>query len=134
VTTARPGRGRPPHFDDHLRHTYLTCIRDGMRLGEAAKHLGIHPNTPAYHTRTDPAFAAQLTAARAAGKKARDEKRAHDEYRYNVLGCRCPKCRTAHARARTARRHTPDPQPTATIHDMPAQPSPSTSFSLAKAS
>jgi hypothetical protein len=100
------GRGRPLLFDTALREQYLTAVTTGMRLGDAAHHVGININLPHQHARTDPAFAEALDHARTLGKKTRDNNKPHDESRYTNQACRCTTCRTAATAARTGRRHT----------------------------
>ncbi|MEU9703079.1 hypothetical protein [Streptomyces sp. NPDC047981] len=102
--TARPGRGRPPVFTEHVQALLLDAVKTGLRLGDACKKVGVGPNVPSRHARTNPAFAAALADAKAQGKQARIEDLAHDEYRYNVHGCRCPKCCTAATKGRAGRR------------------------------
>jgi len=103
------GRGRPTVFDEPVRTAYLDLIRHGMRLGDAAAHLNIARTVPARHTKTDREFAAALQDARTVGAKVRVEDLPHDEYRYNILKCRCPTCRAAATTGRAARRHTEAP-------------------------
>lgn len=102
--TAPRGRGRPTVFEPATQTAYLDLLRHGARLGEAADHLGISRATPARYARTDPGFAAAVDEARAVGAKVRREGVPHGEYRYNVLGCRCPVCTRAATVARAGRR------------------------------
>ena len=103
--------GRPLVFEEPLRTAYLDLIRHGTTLGDAATQLGISIATPTRHTRIDREFAAAFKEARETGRKVRQEGIPHDEYRYNILGCRCPKCRRAATEGRAARRATEDPPP-----------------------
>ncbi|MFD4795921.1 hypothetical protein ACWFRT_13460 [Streptomyces anulatus] len=119
--TASRGRGRPTMFEPAAQAAYIDLLRHGARLGEAADQLGISRTTPTRHARTDPEFAAAVKDARAAGAKVRREGVPHDEYRYNVLGCRCPDCGLAARLGRTARRTeatTADEPPAATAGDV----------------
>lgn len=134
MTGPRPGRGRPGHLDDETtRDRYLTAIANGMRLGQAADHVGIHRNIPTRYRRTDPKFATALQEALALGKKIRENDQPHDESRYNHQGCRCRKCTRAAADARIGRRRTQEDEPAGQLYDLPAAPSPQ-SFPLARAS
>lgn len=141
--TERPlrGRGRPPLFDDTKRQQFLDAVTQGMRLGQAADHVGIDRRVPTRHARTDPAFGAALDQARAIGKKVRDEKKDHDESRYNNQGCRCDLCRAAATAARTGRRHTQHEDPDQTpddpggqVYDLTQPASSNPRFPLARAS
>ncbi|QGZ53397.1 hypothetical protein GPZ77_34795 (plasmid) [Streptomyces sp. QHH-9511] len=134
--TARPGRGRPAVFAADVQAQFLDLVAAGVHLGEAARKVGIHHNVPSYHARTNETFAADLADAKDRGRQARIEKRGHDEYRYNVLGCRCPKCRAAATKARTGRRAEADTQQApdeAGEHPAPGPESP-TSFLLPRLS
>lgn len=102
-------RGRPTVFGEAIRAVYLDVVRHGMRLGEAAEHVGVNRAVPTRHARADREFAAALVEARVVGAKVRREGVPHGEYRYNVLGCRCPKCTRAAAVGRAGRRATDDP-------------------------
>ncbi|MYR75138.1 MULTISPECIES: hypothetical protein [unclassified Streptomyces] len=104
-----PRRGRPTVFDEPTRQAFLDAVRHGMRLGEAAEHAGINRAVPTRHARTDRKFAAALVEAREVGAKVRQEGIPHDEYRYNMLKCRCPKCTRAATTARAGRRAAEDP-------------------------
>ena len=132
--TARRSRGRPPLFDDTLRDRYLAAVTTGMYLKDAATHVGISENIPQRHARTDASFARALQAARAAGKKVRDENIAHGEYRHLHHGCPCEVCTRAARIARTRRRYTAttDDDTGGQVIDLPAQVP--HSFSLLKAS
>lgn len=126
--TGQRGRGRPATFDEPLRHTFLTAVTNGMTVTEAAAHVGLHRNVPTRHARTDPGFASRLADAKAAGRKRRIEDLPHDEYRYNVHGCRCPRCRAAATTGRAGRRAD---QPPAEGDDItPASRESPTSFLL----
>ncbi|MFF2731744.1 hypothetical protein ACFVS9_28035 [Streptomyces sp. NPDC058008] len=94
-----------------MRAAYLDLIRHGVRLGDAATQLGINRVTPTRQTRIDREFAAALAEARVVGQKVRREGVPHGEYRYNLLGCRCPKCTRAAAVGRANRRASEDPPP-----------------------
>lgn len=91
-------------FEEPTRTRYLDLLRDGARLGEAADVLGISRAVPARYAKTDRAFAAAATVAREEGAKRRRKDVPHDEYRYNVLKCRCPKCTRAATKGRAERR------------------------------
>lgn len=128
-------------FDDTLRTQYLDAVTNGMRLGPAATHVGISPDVPARHARTDPAFGRALTTAKTLGKKARDEDIPHGEYRYNCHKCRCDVCCTAATTGRAGRRAnpehdtgTPESAPPGQVHNIRPEPESSTSFLLARAS
>jgi len=130
--------GRPPLFDDHMREQYLAAVTSGMRLGPAAAHVGISPDVPTRHARTDPAFGRALTTAKAHGKKTRQEDIPHGEYRYNCHKCRCKTCTTAATRARHGRRAADQSDedqdgPAEVLNIRPAVES-SPSFLLARAS
>ncbi|WP_097865843.1 hypothetical protein [Streptomyces sp. rh34] len=99
-----PRRGRPAVFAPPAQTAYLDLVHHGMRLGDAAEHLGINRAVPTRHARTDPEFATLLDEAKAVGAKVRREGVPHDEYRYNVLGCRCPDCGLAARVGRAGRR------------------------------
>lgn len=114
MTSRRRPIGRPAQHDDTTRQKFLDAVAAGMYLQAAAEQTGIHRNLPRYWARHDHTFAAALDDARARGKQARDDAKDHDEYRYNVLGCRCDDCRAAHATARAGRR--------ATEHEGPEEP------------
>lgn len=105
------GRGQPPIFDEPMRAVYLDLIRHGMHLGDAATQLGINRVTPTRQTRIDREFATALKEAREVGQKVRREGVPHGEYRYNMLGCRCPTCTRAAAEGRATRRAAEDPPP-----------------------
>lgn len=130
--------GRPPLFDDHKREQYLAAVTSGMRLGPAAAHVGISPDVPTRHARTDPAFGRALTTAKAHGKKTRQEDIPHGEYRYNCHKCRCPICTRDATRKRNERRAADQPDEDqdgpAEVLNIRPQPSPSPSFLLARAS
>ncbi|MGO1025597.1 hypothetical protein ACTOXX_34040 [Streptomyces rubiginosohelvolus] len=111
--TATRGRGRPTVFEPHTQTAYLDLLRHGLRLGEAADHLGISRATPNRARKTDPAFAAAMGEALEVGAKVRREGVPHGEYRYNVLKCRCPVCTRAATVARTGRRADAATQATA---------------------
>ncbi|MGW2847272.1 hypothetical protein [Streptomyces sp. NPDC001274] len=106
MTNTRPprGRGRPALFDTALREAYLDAVRTGMRLGDAADHVGVHRNVPTRTARTDEGFGQALADAKAQGRDARVEKVEHGEARYNNYGCRCPTCTAAAAKGRAGRR------------------------------
>ncbi|MFG2676957.1 hypothetical protein [Streptomyces sp. NPDC048445] len=121
TNTPRRGRGRPTVFDEPVRTQYLDLIRHGARLGDAATQLGINRVVPARYSKTDREFAAALAEARKLGAKVRREDLPHDEYRYNILKCRCPKCTRAAARGRADRRTAEDPpggQAPADVHPI----------------
>lgn len=103
------GRGMPTAIDETTAAAYLDLVRHGMRLGDAAQHLGIGRSSFTRRTRTDRLFAAALREAREVGAKVRQEDLPHDEYRYNILGCRCPKCRRAATQGRAGRRAAAEP-------------------------
>lgn len=134
--------GRPVLFDDTLRQALLDAVAGGLPMGQAAAHVGIHPNVPSVHARADTQFAARLTDAKAAGRKVRAEGLPHGEYRYNHHQCRCRICTTDHTRARAARATAAasaaaDDQEggTGEVHDIrTALESPLPSLFLAKAS
>ncbi|MFF4338166.1 hypothetical protein [[Kitasatospora] papulosa] len=105
------GRGQPTVFDEPMRAAYLELVRHGMHLGDAATQLGINRVTPRRQTRIDREFAAALKEARVVGQKVRQEGVPHDEYRYNILKCRCLRCTRAAAAGRANRRATEDPPP-----------------------
>jgi hypothetical protein len=107
VTDTPRGRGRTSRFTTALRQEYLDAIAQGMRLGDAADHVGIHRNVAARATRVEPEFAAALADARAVGKKIRDDQKEHNESRYTNQACRCTRCRTAATAARTCPRWRP---------------------------
>lgn len=143
--TARRGRGRPTVFEPPTRAAYLDLLRQGVRLGDAAERLGISRVVPARYARTDREFAAAVDEARAVGAKVRRENVPHDEYRYNVLKCRCPVCTRAATVARAGRRAdaaaTDDETPAETagdVHPIRLEAAvvgeSSTSFLLARAS
>lgn len=130
------GRGRPARFDQTMQTALLAAIADGLYLKHAAAHVGIHPNVPTRHARTDPDFAAQLADARAEGKKRRDDTKPHGEGHYNNQACRHPECRTAATRARTTRRReaaAAEPEPDAPIINI-SRESPPCPLLLARAS
>ncbi|WP_228994333.1 hypothetical protein [Streptomyces sp. DH8] len=102
--TASRGRGRPTVFEAPTQTAYLDLLRQGVRLGDAAERLGISRAVPTRYARTDREFAAAVDEARAVGAKVRRENVPHDEYRYNVLKCRCPVCTRAATVARAGRR------------------------------
>ncbi|MER8002993.1 hypothetical protein [Streptomyces sp. NPDC095613] len=135
MTTPGPdrGRGRQALFDQALRQQYLTAVADGMRLGEAAAHVGVSINVPRRHARTDPAFAARLDEAQAQGKKLREDRIPHSEAHYNNQHCRHPDCRARAREGRAGRRQAVAEQgPVAEVHAVRAESA--TSFSLLKAS
>lgn len=104
TATRGRGRGRPTVFGPAVQAAYLDLLRHGVRLGDAAEHLGISRAAPARYARTDPEFAAVVEEAKTVGAKVRREGVPHGEYRYNVLGCRCPVCALAARVGRTTRR------------------------------
>ncbi|WP_030756462.1 hypothetical protein [Streptomyces sp. NRRL F-5135] len=135
TATTEPGRGRGRQvlFDETARQQYLAAVADGMRLGEAAAHVGVSINVPRRHARTDTAFAARLDDARTQGKKIRDDRIPHSEAHYNNQQCRHPDCRARAREGRAHRRQTAaEPAPVAELRDARAE-SP-ISFSLLKAS
>jgi hypothetical protein len=111
------GRGRPAVFDTTLQTRYLTAITTGMRLGEAARHVGISVNVPTRLARSDPQFATRLADARAAGRKARADSKPHSEAHYNNDNCRHPDCATAARKGRAHRRRTTPATRPDTSHD-----------------
>lgn len=133
MTNPSPGRGRPSRFDQPMREEYLRAVTHGMRLGDAADHVGIHRNIATRAARTEPAFAAALKTARALGKKTRDDAKEHGESRYKHQACRCPTCTADATAGRTRRRHAAQDDPAGQVYDLPAPASPP-SFSLARAS
>lgn len=98
--------GRPVRFDDTLRQLLLDAVAAGLSMGQAAAHVGVHPNVPSNHARADSVFATRLTDAKTAGRKVRREGIPHGEYRYNCHQCRCRICTADHTRARAARAAT----------------------------
>ncbi|MER6602576.1 hypothetical protein [Streptomyces parvus] len=146
--TARRGRGRPTVFEPPTQAAYLDLLRQGVRLGDAAERLGISRVAPTRYARTDREFAAAMDEARAVGAKVRRENVPHDEYRYNMLGCRCPVCTRAATVARAGRRAdaatdttAADESPASTVGDIhpirltgAVVGESSTSFLLARAS
>ncbi|MEV2259123.1 hypothetical protein AB0J13_10745 [Streptomyces anulatus] len=113
MTAPRRGRGRPTVFEPPTQIAYLDAVRHGMNLGDAAAHVGISRVVPTRYARAVREFAAALEEARAVGAKVRRESVPHGEYRYNVLGCRCPDCTRAATTGRAARRADATPAPTA---------------------
>ncbi|ACX71099.1 excinuclease ATPase subunit A [Streptomyces phage ZL12] len=91
-------------FGPAVQAAYLDLLRHGVRLGDAAEHLGISRAAPARYARTDPEFATAVEEAKTVGAKVRREGVPHGEYRYNVLGCRCTVCTQAATVARADRR------------------------------
>ncbi|MFW3477384.1 hypothetical protein [Streptomyces microflavus] len=82
---------------------YLQAVRqDAPR--EAATHIGVNRIVPARYARADREFGVLLDEAKAVGAKVREEGIPHDEYRYNILGCRCTDCGLAARIGRTERR------------------------------
>ncbi|KAF0646592.1 MULTISPECIES: hypothetical protein [Streptomyces] len=134
TTPPRRGRGRPATFTTATRRVFLDAVAAGTPLGQATQLAGVSPTTPRRHARTDPAFAADLAAAKAAGREARLANVPHGESRYNNYGCRCTTCRTAATTARTNRRHTTNPDPQVVTLPAPAASSCPSSLLLAKAS
>ncbi|MFJ1782478.1 hypothetical protein ACIOKA_37865 [Streptomyces anulatus] len=142
--TATRGRGRPTVFEPDTQAAYLDLLRHGARLGDAADQLGISRATPARYARTNPEFAAAVDEARTVGAKVRLEDVPHNEYRYNVLKCRCPDCTRAAAVGRAGRRAdaaTDEPPAEGTAGDVhpirlegPVVGESLTSFLLARAS
>ncbi|MET9436972.1 hypothetical protein [Streptomyces sp. NPDC006551] len=128
--SARRGRGRPQTFTEDVRDRFLEAVADGMYLGDAARHVGLHANIPSRYARTDPAFAAALAHAKTLGKKRRAESFTHGESGYTNHACRCDICRPAATAARAGRRAatSEDPEPEAEVIGLDRQ-SP-TSFSL----
>ncbi|MFJ9799792.1 hypothetical protein [Streptomyces sp. NPDC101145] len=139
MTTA-PRRGRPTVFDEPARRRFLDAIATGMPIGQAVQLVGVNRDLPRRHARTDPAFAAQLSTAQAAGRAARVAEVPHGESRYTNYACRCDTCRTAATAARTGRRHTDTPPtpdtPAPVVVTLPpaAGSCPPSSLLLAKAS
>lgn len=113
MSSTRPvrGRGRPATFGDALRARFLDAVRSGMRLGEAADHVGVHRNIPTRTARTDTVFGKALDEAKAEGREARVAGVPHGEARYNNYGCRCAECTAAASKARAGRREVPQPVP-----------------------
>jgi hypothetical protein len=110
-------RGAPAtKFDETARQKYLDAVAAGTPLGEAAALVNVTPTWTSSYAHNDPAFAQALADAKARGKAARDDKKDHGEYRYNVLGCRCDICTAAATTARRGRRHT--------AHDQAETPPP----------
>lgn len=102
-------QGRPTVLTSSTQAAYLDLLRHGLRLGEAAEVLGISRTVPTRHSKVDKKFAAAVTKAREAGKAVREAGIPHDEYRYNILKCRCPQCTTAAAVGRAERRKVESP-------------------------
>ncbi|MEU1327153.1 hypothetical protein [Streptomyces microflavus] len=144
MTAPRRGRGRPTVFDTPTQAAYLQAVRSGMRLGDAATHIGVNRVVPARYARADREFGVLLDEAKALGAKVRVENLPHDEYRYNVLKCRCEVCTRAARVGRAGRRTdtTADEPPGAevagAVHPIRAEAAgvgeSSTSFLLARAS
>lgn len=130
----RPRRGRPTVFNDAMQTRYLDAITAGMRLGEAAQHVGIHSNVPTRLARKDQEFATRLADARTAGRKTRADNRPHGEAHYNNDDCRHPDCAAAARKGRARRRATtgrqPDREQHATIHDLDPPTPPKSPISL----
>lgn len=105
ATPARRRPGRAVTFTPDRRQQYLDALAAGIPLGAAAAQVGISPNVPRLHQRTDPAFAQAVQEAKALGRKLRQDAAPHGESRYNNQGCRCRTCRAAATTARTNRRH-----------------------------
>ncbi|MFD3336084.1 hypothetical protein ACFWV1_26070 [Streptomyces sp. NPDC058700] len=124
------GRGKPAEFIADVRSRYLDEVAAGAKLGEAAVFVGVHRNVPARHARTDATFAAALETAKARGRKARQDRTAHDESRYNHLGCRCRVCRTTATAARTGRRGSKGREAGGQVLNLGAGRESPTSFSL----
>ncbi|MFC7794563.1 hypothetical protein [Streptomyces cinereoruber] len=94
------GRGRPARFDEAAQQKFLDAVAQGMRVGDAARLVGVDPQAPRYRARQDAAFAEAFADAKARGK----EQAPHSESHYVNHGCRAPECRAAAAKARAARR------------------------------
>lgn len=132
----------PTVLDEATVTAFLDLVRHGVRLGDAAQHLGISRAAPTRRSRVDAGFAAALVEAREVGAKVRREGVPHDEYRYNVLGCRCPECTRAATVGRAGRRaaNAADDEPvgeetTGDVHPIRAGVGESSpSFLLARAS
>ena len=136
--TPSRGRGMPTVLDEPTRNAYLDLVRHGLNLGDAATQLGISRAAPTRRSRVDREFAAALKEARAVGAKVRKEGIPHDEYRYNILKCRCPRCQRAATQGRAERRaaeESPPDEAGGQVHPIrvPVGES-STSFLLARAS
>lgn len=132
------GRGRPVEFTAEVRDRYLTALANGANLGEAAVMVGLGRSLPTRYARNDSEFAAAVAAARALGRVARVRDLPHDEYRYNVHRCRCPRCTAAARKGRAGRRAAADETPpgtaTADILTIRTGLESPTSFLLPKAS
>lgn len=109
------GRGMPTVLDDTTVTAYLSLVRHGMRLGDAAQQLRIGRSSVTRRTRVDRTFATALDEAREVGKKVREEGLPHDEYRYNILKCRCPTCTRAATVGRANRRAAAEDPPGAGV-------------------
>ncbi|MEU9014216.1 hypothetical protein AB0D12_31495 [Streptomyces sp. NPDC048479] len=132
--TGGPGSGPAHRFNDQLRQQYLDAVAEGMRLQDAAAHVGISLNIPQRHARTDNAFASALQQARAQGKKLRDDAKEHGEAHYNNQHCRHPKCVEAIRTGRAGRREREAEDQPAELHDIRPQIAPEPPFPLARAS
>ncbi|WP_329047001.1 hypothetical protein [Streptomyces sp. NBC_01422] len=129
--------GRPTVLTPATQAAYLDLLRHGLRLGEAAEVLGINRAVPTRHSKVDKKFAAAVTKAREVGKAVREAGIPHDEYRYNILKCRCPQCTTAATEGRAERRavESPPGADEAQVHPIrPPVGESLTSFLLARAS
>ncbi|WP_448333521.1 hypothetical protein [Streptomyces sp. DSM 41534] len=136
TSPAGQGRGRPVAFDATARTVFLDALAAGAKLNEAAAKAGVTRNVPAQHAKTDRAFAAALTQAKAEGRAIRAATKPHSESHYKHDQCRAPECRALATAARTARRHAAE-EPAETTPPTPlpdrsaSSPSP---FLLARAS
>ncbi|PVC80573.1 hypothetical protein DBP19_36155 [Streptomyces sp. CS090A] len=131
-------------FEAPAQAAYLQAVRHGMRLGEAAVHIGVSRVVPARYAKADREFAALLDEAKVVGAKVRVENLPHDEYRYNVLKCRCVDCTRAARVGRAGRRtdatadEPPGEETAGDVHPIRLERTgvgeSSTSFLLARAS
>ena len=111
VEVRRPGR--PAAFGPDREEAiaeFLNLVAGGATVRSAARDVGLS-HTPVYSLRRrSPVFAAALTSAQAAGRRARaagDGERGDGhgtESHYVNAGCRHPRCRAAASTARARRR------------------------------
>ncbi|MGW1468521.1 hypothetical protein ACWCPT_29765 [Streptomyces sp. NPDC002308] len=131
--------GRPVEFTDDMQTRYLAALANGANLGEAAVMVGLGRSLPTRYVRTSPEFATAVAEARALGKVARVRNLPHNEYRYNVHRCRCPRCTAAARKGRAGRRaaaadETTPGTATADILTIRPEPKSPSSFLLPRAS
>ncbi|MGW4803057.1 helix-turn-helix domain-containing protein [Kitasatospora sp. NPDC004272] len=123
AASGRRGRGQPPALTGARLQALLAHLADGLTIQQAAAATGIARAT-VYNTRDrDPAAAAALTAALAAGKAKRAAARHGSEACYTHRGCRRPEC-TAAATAARAQRRTAHPEPAPAATPLTALPTP----------